>query len=73
VVRVAERATDGRATAAACAAVAVAFGVRNRDVVLVSGATNRNKVVDVDASSDAAVSARLVELLAASDGTPERH
>jgi uncharacterized protein YggU (UPF0235/DUF167 family) len=44
---VTERAVDGRATAAALRAVAAAFGVPVADVRLVSGATNRTKVVDV--------------------------
>ena len=48
VVRVAARAVDGRATEAALAAVADVFGVRRRQVTLVSGATSRTKVVDVD-------------------------
>jgi uncharacterized protein YggU (UPF0235/DUF167 family) len=47
VVRVAERAVDGRATEAALVAVAEAFGVRRRHVTLVSGATSRTKIVDV--------------------------
>ncbi len=37
VVRVAERAVDGKATAAVVDAVAVAFGIAKRDVVLVNG------------------------------------
>jgi uncharacterized protein len=44
---VAERAVDGKATEAALTAVARAFGVRRRDVVLVTGAKSRLKVVDV--------------------------
>jgi uncharacterized protein YggU (UPF0235/DUF167 family) len=48
VVRVAARAVDGKATDAALAAVAQAFGVRRSSVVLVTGATSRTKVVDVD-------------------------
>ena len=47
VVRVAAPAVDGRATEAALAAVAEALGVRRRDVVLVTGATSRTKVVEV--------------------------
>jgi uncharacterized protein YggU (UPF0235/DUF167 family) len=38
---------DGRATAAALAAVAAAFGVRRAAVTLVTGASSRRKVVDV--------------------------
>jgi uncharacterized protein YggU (UPF0235/DUF167 family) len=48
VVKVAARAVDGKATEAALAAVAAALGVRRGDVRLVSGATSRSKVVEVD-------------------------
>ena len=48
VVAVAQRAVDGRATEAALVALAEAFGVRRRDVTLVTGATSRTKVVDID-------------------------
>jgi uncharacterized protein len=48
VVRVSAPAVDGRATAAALAAIAAAFGVRPRAVRLVTGATSRTKVVEVD-------------------------
>jgi uncharacterized protein len=48
VVRVAARAVDGKATEAALAAVADAFGVPRRAATLVSGSTSRTKVVDVD-------------------------
>lgn len=41
------RAVDGAATAAVLQAVADAFGVRRRDVTLLSGATSRTKVLDV--------------------------
>ena len=54
VVRVSERAINGRATAAALAAVAAAFGVRRHTVTLVAGTSNRTKVVDV-AGADPAV------------------
>ena len=47
VVRVSERAVDGRATAAALTAVAAAFGVRPRAVTLVTGAASRTKIVEV--------------------------
>jgi uncharacterized protein (TIGR00251 family) len=59
VVRVAERAVDGRATEAALAAVAETFGLRRRQVSLVSGATSRSKVVDVEGGEPS----RLTELL----------
>jgi uncharacterized protein len=38
---------DGRATQAALAAVAAAFGVRRDAVTLVTGKTSRTKVVEV--------------------------
>jgi uncharacterized protein YggU (UPF0235/DUF167 family) len=50
---------DGQATAAALAAVADAFGVRRRDVTLVTGATSRTKIVEV-AGADQDVLARLL-------------
>ena len=49
IVRVSARAVDGKATEAALAAVAGAFGVRRSAVTLVSGASSRTKVVDIDA------------------------
>ena len=55
VVRVSERAVDGRATAAALAAVAAAFGVRRDAVTLVAGASSRTKVVDVAGAGPAAL------------------
>ena len=48
VVRVGARPVDGRATEAALAAVAEAFGVRRAAVTLVTGATSRSKVVSVE-------------------------
>ena len=64
VVRVTAPAVDGRATEAALRAVADAFDVRPRAVTLVSGATSRTKIVEVNAEATA-VSARLAELLGA--------
>ena len=61
VVRVSARAVGGKATAAALAAVATAFGVRPHEVSLVSGATSRVKVVDV-AGADQAALERLLAL-----------
>ena len=49
VVRVTARAVDGRATAAALAAIAEAFGVRPHAVTLVAGAASRRKIVEVRA------------------------
>jgi uncharacterized protein len=48
VVRVRERAVDGRATESALRALADALGVRRAGVTLVSGATSRTKVVEFD-------------------------
>jgi len=48
VVAVTARAVDGRATESALAALADALGVRRRDVSLVTGATSRTKVVEVN-------------------------
>jgi uncharacterized protein (TIGR00251 family) len=48
VVAVTARAVDGKATEAALRALADAFEVKRRDVALVSGATSRDKIVDID-------------------------
>jgi uncharacterized protein len=53
VVRVSERAVEGRATAAALAAVARAFAVHPGAVTLVAGAAGRTKIVDVDGADPA--------------------
>lgn len=68
VVRVAARAVEGRATEAALAAVAEAFGVRRPAVRLVSGATSRTKVVEIDDLGLPDGAARLRELLGAAAG-----
>jgi uncharacterized protein len=47
VVRVAPRASDGKATEAALAAVATAFGLRRDAVSLVTGATSRTKIIQI--------------------------
>jgi uncharacterized protein YggU (UPF0235/DUF167 family) len=47
-VRVTAPAVDGRATHAALLAVAEALGVRRADVRLVTGATSRSKVIEVE-------------------------
>ena len=59
VVRVRERAVDGRATEAALAAVAAAFGVSKKAVTLVAGASSRSKIAEV-AGGDPAVLVRLL-------------
>jgi uncharacterized protein YggU (UPF0235/DUF167 family) len=48
VVAVSARAVDGAATEAARRALAEALGVRRAAVTLVSGATSRDKVFDID-------------------------
>jgi uncharacterized protein YggU (UPF0235/DUF167 family) len=48
VVAVPERAVDGKATAAALKALAAALGVPGRAVRLVSGATSRDKIVEIE-------------------------
>ncbi len=58
-VSVAARAVDGAATAA----VAEAFGVRARDVAVVTGQRSRTKVLEVAVVDDASAQERLAELL----------
>ena len=58
VVRVRERAVDGRATEAALTAVADALALPRHGVSLVAGATSRTKIFDVP-DADPAVVARL--------------
>jgi uncharacterized protein YggU (UPF0235/DUF167 family) len=59
VVRVSERAADGKATAAALALVAAAFGVSLGSVTVVAGAQSRVKILDV-AGADPATLERLL-------------
>ena len=59
IVRVSARAVGGKATEAALAAVADAFGVRRHAVTLVTGASSRTKIVDVP-DGDPATLARLL-------------
>jgi uncharacterized protein YggU (UPF0235/DUF167 family) len=61
VVRVRERAVEGKATEAALVALADALGVPRRAVTLVRGATSRMKVVQVD-EDDATLQTRLAAL-----------
>lgn len=63
VVAVTARAVDGAATEAALAALADALGVRRRHVHLVSGATSRDKLVDVDDSAADDLAVRLNTLM----------
>ncbi len=59
VVRVSARAVDGKATEAALATVADAFGVRRSAVRLVSGAASRTKIVDINGGDPRALAALL--------------
>lgn len=59
VVRVTAPAVDGRATEAALAAVAEAFGVRRAAVRLVTGAASRTKIVEIDGGDDGRLRALL--------------
>jgi uncharacterized protein len=58
VVAVTARAVDGKANQAALRAVAAAFGVKRADVTLVTGATSRDKVVEVDGDPGALAARR---------------
>lgn len=62
-VAVGARAVDGAATAAVCAAVAAAFGLRPRQVTVVAGERSRTKVLELDV--DAAEGARRLAALLA--------
>ena len=62
MVAVTARAVDGKATEAALRAVADAFDVKRRHVTLVTGATSRDKVVDIDGAGDE-LAARAATLL----------
>jgi uncharacterized protein YggU (UPF0235/DUF167 family) len=61
VVAVTAPASGGRATDAALTAVAAAFGVRRQAVRLITGATSRTKVVDMD-GDEAVLAARWSDL-----------
>ncbi|WP_076842733.1 MULTISPECIES: DUF167 domain-containing protein [Protofrankia] len=65
VVRVTAPAVDGQATESALRALATAFGVRRREVVLVRGATSRTKIVEISGLPESALRSRLAELTAA--------
>lgn len=58
VVAVTAPAVEGKANEALCKALAAAFGVRRRDVVIVAGERGRDKVVEVPDDQE-----RLAELL----------
>jgi len=65
LIAVGARAVDGAATEAARRALAGALGVRRPDVTLVTGATSRDKVFDVDMTKgdESAIADRLAALL----------
>ena len=62
VVAVHAPAVDGRANEAVIAALAEEFGVRPRDVRLVSGQTSRTKIVAVETPRPELLAARLDHL-----------
>jgi hypothetical protein len=62
VVAVTARAIEGRANEAVKSALAVAFGVRGRQVSIVAGERARDKVVEIEMDS-AQARERLAELL----------
>ena len=70
VVRVREPAAEGRANEAAVRALAASFGVPRRAVRIVSGATARQKVVEIDGDERdlANRTAALLEGAGAADG-----
>ena len=59
MVAVAAPAVDGKANEAVRRAVAQAFGVRARDVTVVSGARSRDKVLEIDGADEARLTALL--------------
>ena len=68
VVAVSAPAVDGRATEAALRALADALGVRRRHVRLVTGATSRDKVVEIDREAAPGLDERVSRLRAAGAG-----
>ena len=69
VVRVGARAVDGKATEAALAAVAAAFGIRRRAVTLVAGASSRAKILEVEGADPATLSRLLAGVSEDASGT----
>jgi len=65
VVAVTARPVDGAATDAVLTAVVDAFAVKRRHVRLITGATSRDKVLEIDTGDDGAASTRLAELMEA--------
>lgn len=68
VVTVQERAAQGVATAAALAVLAKALGVPQREVLLVSGASSRTKIVEVPDTAGSRVADLLQGPPLAADG-----
>jgi uncharacterized protein len=62
VVAVTARPVDGAATEAALAALADALGVRTRHVTLLTGATSRDKLVEVDDAAADDLASRIAAL-----------
>lgn len=62
VVKVTARAVEGQANAAVVRAVAEAFGVPRRAVSIVSGATSRTKVVQVEGGDEDTLTALAADL-----------
>lgn len=65
VVAVTAPAVDGRANDAVLRALADALGIARRDIRIVSGATSRDKVIEVESTEAAA---RVETLIGVSDG-----
>ena len=65
IVRVREPAVDGRATAAALAALAAALGVPGGDVTLVHGQGHRDKLIEIliNVAQDPGIDERLARLM----------
>jgi uncharacterized protein YggU (UPF0235/DUF167 family) len=63
IVAVSAKAVDGAATEAALRAVAEALGMPRRSVVLITGATSRDKVLGVSSEAPDAVRERVRALL----------
>ncbi len=62
-VAVSARAVDGAATEAVLVAIAKALGVRRRQVLLVTGRTSRDKVIEVTTDDPARVRVLIAQLL----------
>ena len=63
LVRVTAPPVDAAANTAAIAVLALAFGLPRQSIQIVSGATSRNKTIEIAGLSDQAYRARLAQLL----------